>query len=72
MDIQNIDQFCLKQRANVHPLFVNLLDSVNDTNNIFKMPHPLHQNMLFVAEKKRSITSGAIRWLDYIGCHGES
>ena len=28
VDIQNIDQFSLQQCANVHPLFVNLLDSV--------------------------------------------
>ena len=29
MDVQNIDQLCLKQSSNVHPLFMNLLDSVN-------------------------------------------
>ena len=30
VDIQNIDQFSLQQCANVHPLFVNLLDSVKN------------------------------------------
>ncbi len=28
VDVQNIDQFSLKQSANVHPLFMDLLDSV--------------------------------------------
>jgi len=29
VDVQNIDQFSLKQSTNVHPLFMDLLDSVN-------------------------------------------
>jgi hypothetical protein len=29
VDVENVDQLCLQQSANVHPLFVDLLNSKN-------------------------------------------